>query len=847
MEINPTIFEFTSYRFEPDKKRIVFNYKQEFNNQEPLVFSETIILPEPINTGAVSPQLLDKLLQGLHLAIGTSYYKFYCATKVKTFYALSKKEADFWNIIYKDGLGEFYFRNKLDPDKSPKFAFDKKIINKTFDLEKNNKCLVAISGGKDSIVAAELLKEQGIDITTIFTETNRESELVDGVAQQIGAKFLKIQRFLDAQVFNKHKYDGHIPISAVYAFLGIFYAVLYGYSSFIVANEYSSNFGNIKYKGRTINHQWSKSSEFENLFSDYVSSVISPDVKYFSLVRPFYEIRIAELFSKYKKYFSYFSSCNKNFKLKKEEKPGLWCGQCPKCVFVFTLLSAFLTKEELVNIFKKNLYQDKNLLPLFKDILGLGKMKPFDCVGTFEESKAAFLLGSSKFKDDFMVKTILPKVKVKKEIIADLFRAQKSMNIPSQFRFSGMKNVLILGYGKEGEISKKYIEKNYPELKIGIADEKDSKDYLKKQKDFDIAIKTPGINKELVKIPYTSATNIFFGKIKELGNKTIGITGSKGKSTTTSLIYSILKEAGKNVVAFNKKVNILGNIGKPMLQALLEPTDKDEIFVLELSSYQLDDIEFSPDIAVVTNLFPEHMDYHHGIENYYEAKKNIINFQNKNNVFVCNFNDKKLKGWSKEAKAKVVPFADKTFIRGVNSPLIGEHNKENMAAATAVARELGISDKIIKTALEKFKPLAHRLEFVGEFKGIKFYDDAISTTPESTIMALRALPKVGTIFLGGQERGYNFSALQKLIKKCGIKNFVLFPETGKKIIKSRKGLNVLETRSMEEAVKFAYKYTPAGKICLLSCASPSYSVWKNFEEKGDQFKHWVKYFNEKTL
>ena len=137
--------------------------------------------------------------------------------------------------------------------------------------------------------------------------------------KKLAVKFLKIQRFLDWQVFQKHKYDGHIPISAIYAFLGIFYAVLYRYSYFVVANEYSSNFGNIKYKGKTINHQWSKSSEFEDMFSDYVYNFISPDVKYFSLLRPFYEIRIAEIFSNYKKYFPYFSSCNKNFKLVKEE------------------------------------------------------------------------------------------------------------------------------------------------------------------------------------------------------------------------------------------------------------------------------------------------------------------------------------------------------------------------------------------------------------------------------------------------------------------------------------------------------------------------------------------------
>ncbi|MCX6723542.1 MAG: UDP-N-acetylmuramoyl-L-alanine--D-glutamate ligase, partial [Candidatus Staskawiczbacteria bacterium] len=334
----------------------------------------------------------------------------------------------------------------------------------------------------------------------------------------------------------------------------------------------------------------------------------------------------------------------------------------------------------------------------------------------------------------------------------------------------------------------------------------------------------------LVKIPYTTATNIFFSKIKELGNKTIGITGSKGKSTTTSLIYSILKEAGKNVT-------ILGNIGNPMLEVLSRPINPDEIFVLELSSYQLDDIEYSPDIAVVTNLFPEHMDYHKGTKNYYDAKKNIIKFQNKNNVFVYNEKNKKLKNWLKDVKSKTIPFSNKNYLDGINLPLIGEHNKENTLAAVAVVKELGISDKIIKSAIEKFKPLPHRLEFVGEFKNIKFYDDAISTTPESTIMAIKALKNVDTIFLGGEDRGYNFLQLGKTIKKYKIKNIVLFPDSGKKI--KIMGLNFLKTKNMEDAVKFAYKYTTPGKICLLSCASPSYSLWKNFEEKGDQFKKFI--------
>ncbi|MCX6722888.1 MAG: hypothetical protein NT094_02345 [Candidatus Staskawiczbacteria bacterium] len=381
-------FDFISYKFEPAKKRAIFSYRQNFTEEKPLDFSETIIFPENISLEGIPAELIEKILQSIHLILGVSYYKFYCATEVKIPYTISEKEATFWNTIYKDGLGEFYFKNKLDPNKAPLFQFDQNKKDNSWNLQKSNKCLVALSGGKDSIVATELLKQRGINITTIFTETNIQSDLVDRVANLSGNNFLKIQRMLDPQVFWKHKYDGHIPISAVYAFLGIFCAVLYKYSYFVVANEYSSNFGNIKYKGKTINHQWSKSSEFENLISKYINDFISPDVKYFSLLRPFYEIRIAQQFSEYKKYFPYFSSCNKNFKLIKEQKQGLWCGQCPKCVFAFTLLSPFISKEELLDIFKKNLFEDEGLLSLFKDILGLGKIKPFDCVGTFEESKA---------------------------------------------------------------------------------------------------------------------------------------------------------------------------------------------------------------------------------------------------------------------------------------------------------------------------------------------------------------------------------------------------------------------------------------------------------------------------
>ena len=401
MQAKATVFEFTFYSFDPAKKRAVFNYKTEFSDREPLTFTETILLPKAPATD-IPKELLEILLQSLHIILGISYYKFYCATNVKLPYALSKQESDFWNTVYKKGLGEFFYKNNLPPKISPKFPFKKNVHYNIQALPHYNRHLVGIGGGKDSIVAAELLKENGFDITAFVVGTNKESPLIKNIIETIGIGDIKIQRFLDWQVFQRHQYNGHVPISAVYAFLGVFAAALYNYSYIIMGNEYSSNFGNIKYKGLEINHQWSKSFEFETLFQDYVKNSISPDIFYFSLLRPFYEIRIVKMFARYKKYFRNFSSCNSNFKLSGGSST-LWCGQCAKCVFAFTLLSAYLSKKDLLNIFGKNLYEEEYLLPLFKDILGFGKMKPFDCVGTFEEFQTALFLAKNNFSTDVAV------------------------------------------------------------------------------------------------------------------------------------------------------------------------------------------------------------------------------------------------------------------------------------------------------------------------------------------------------------------------------------------------------------------------------------------------------------
>jgi len=426
------------------------------------------------------------------------------------------------------------------------------------------------------------------------------------------------------------------------------------------------------------------------------------------------------------------------------------------------------------------------------------------------------------------------------------------------------KKIIILGYGIEGKSVYEYLTQHYPQQEIAITDKKNGEDYLNKQKGYDVAIKSPGIHKSNVIIPYTTATNIFFANVKGM---TIGVTGSKGKSTTSSLIYSIVKQGMKDALRLpsyhaGKKVHLVGNIthtldpiGTPMLTELLKSNEADDIWVCELSSFQLDDIRYSPHISVITSFFPEHMDYHGSVEKYFSAKKNILQYAKPTDYFIYNPKFEALQKLARETKAKAIPYNNSLPFTLYPLPLPGEHNVDNVKAAVTVAELLKIPDQIIDESIKNFKPLPHRLEKVGTFRGITFYDDAIATTPEATIQAIQTVKNIGTIFLGGQDRGYDFAKLAEIIVLYKIPNIVLFPDSGEKIEKElrimnyelrkneKSKINIFKTSSMEDAVRFAYENTKPGAIALLSTASPSYSVWKNFEEKGNLFKKYAKIFS----
>ncbi len=396
-------FEFVSYKIHLDKKTIDFNYRA-----REIYFTEKIILPEEIPS-SIKEELVDQVLENLHLILGISYYKIYCPKKINVPYRLSKAQADFWNTIYTKGLGEFFYKNTIDFRNLINFPHynsnEPPIQPRRLDEAKKNKVLVGIGGGKDSIVAIELLRKKGKQITGLILETG-SSHIQREVARTAGIEFLLVKRQIDNKLFElKNIYNGHVPFSAIFAFVALLVSIVYDYSSIITANEKGSNFGNVNYLGVEVNHQWSKSEEFENLFKDYVKKFITSEVSFSSILRTYSEMEIVQMFCSQKKYFHVFSSCNKNFKIKTSINQKKWCGECPKCAFVFIMLATRLPKKEIVSIFGKNMLDDDSLVPLYKDLIGQGSIKPFDCVGTFEESIEALKI--IKNKGEFNVSKII--------------------------------------------------------------------------------------------------------------------------------------------------------------------------------------------------------------------------------------------------------------------------------------------------------------------------------------------------------------------------------------------------------------------------------------------------------
>ncbi len=421
------------------------------------------------------------------------------------------------------------------------------------------------------------------------------------------------------------------------------------------------------------------------------------------------------------------------------------------------------------------------------------------------------------------------------------------------------KKVLIMGFGREGISTYNYIRKYLPQKQLGIADMKEislddenvsfhtGEDYMSAMKEYDIVMKTPGISVRDVKIPdgviITCQTDLF---LKYAPCTKIGITGTKGKTTTSTLIYEVVAASGKDTC-------LIGNIGVPVFDVL--DASEGKIAVIEMSSHQLEFTRTSPHIAVLTNVYPEHLDHYNGFEGYVGAKLNIMNHQSEDDYLIFN-PDQDLTGVVDFDKVKSTKFAvsaeqDDAFLKSLttlNNRLLGAHTHQDIFFAARVAEILGIDKEAVKKGVENFKGIPHRLEPVGEFKGVKFFNDSIATIPHAVECGVEAIGDVDTLIFGGLDRGIGYDEFEKYLMSCPLSNLIGMPETGHSIIDrlSSAGCTkkMVKAEDMDHAVSAAFELTQKGKSCLLSPAASSYNVYKNFEYKGNHYKEVIKKMGE---
>ena len=898
----------------------------------------------------------EEQLQALAFQIGmtelVSYWKIACPKQVAVKpFALTESQKAFWKKLYYNGLGEFLYLNGISVseddlmeleneesidaftsmsyrDQGASVSMDGKTRHdmpsfNRINLPLEEKTLVPIGGGKDSVVTLECLRDQMPVIPLIVNPRGATLNCVKTAGYK-DDDFIVINRTLDPTMLqlNAEGYlNGHTPFSALLAFISIL--VAFGCRSKYIAlsNENSANESTVP--GTNINHQYSKSIEFESDFREYVAENLSEEVQYFSFLRPLSELQIAKLFSQCEAYHSVFRSCNAG------SKTDSWCGHCPKCLFTWIILSPFLSREKLVAIFGKDLMADESLHPILEELNGTTAVKPFECVGTVEEVNACLkaagtstssVTASSKVPEPEVTEqgrsTEGPTQKVKdpepvegptveeilhrfnthhflpprfeqilKTTLAEgidafafpsmSYRAQRASvsmdgksrhDMPARFelilnRLRG-KRILVLGFGREGRSTLRFLQKYLPDAIVAVADKNaidgvthSGEGYLEAMYNYDIVIKTPGISLkdfDTKGVEITSQTDLF---LSQFHTQTIGITGTKGKSTTTSLIYHLLKSSGRDAI-------LTGNIGIPSFD-IMEDIQPNSIVVYELSAHQLEYVHNSPRVGVLLNVFEEHLDHFGSLQRYKEAKLNLLRFMGEDDTAIIHdslLNDA-LDLFVNSKVFSLFDFDDE--IDRMALPLKGEHNYMNVKAALLACDAYGVECRELIPYLYSFKPLEHRLEPVGTFDGVTFVNDSISTIPQATISACEALGRVDFLLLGGFDRGIDYQSLADYLKEHPLRHLLFTGKAGERMKSLFNGVSTGSTAcntevpehvegpalyyyaSMEEAFAYLALHARPGDVCLLSPAASSYDQYKNFEERGRKFKTLAQAFKRK--
>ena len=368
---------------------------------------ETVTVPgAPFALDAARAAAVQRATRLLHLIAGVSYYKAAVPGEIRIDdYAIDAGTAALLEDVYVHGLGEFAYRNGLDLHGRIRFPHDTSADQQAPALGLRTHALVAIGGGKDSLVSIEALRTLGIEQTVSWIGG---SQLIRVCAERTGLPTLNIQRELAPELFdyNRHgAYNGHIPVTAINSAILVLAAVLHGVDQVVFSNERSASYGSLIPGTGEVNHQWSKGWAFETAFGDHVQARVAADLHYYSLLRPLSELAVARQFAKTDRYDAHFSSCNRNFHLLGERPVNRWCGICPKCHFVYLALAPFMPKPRLVAIFGRNLLDDASQVPGYDALIEYRDHKPFECVGEARESRAALaaLAARPEWREDAIV------------------------------------------------------------------------------------------------------------------------------------------------------------------------------------------------------------------------------------------------------------------------------------------------------------------------------------------------------------------------------------------------------------------------------------------------------------
>lgn len=419
------------------------------------------------------------------------------------------------------------------------------------------------------------------------------------------------------------------------------------------------------------------------------------------------------------------------------------------------------------------------------------------------------------------------------------------------------RRIAILGFGREGKSSYDLIRKHLPNKEIVVLDQNPkaingyhdphlhliSDSYLAKLDDFELVLKTPGIS--LIGRKYQTEISSQFDLLTRFTNlKVIGISGTKGKSTTSSLLYEVLKDQNKNSF-------YVGNIGIPIFTKI-EQFKSDSLIVAEISAYQLADLRKSPSIGVLLNLYEEHLDYFKTLTNYYQAKFKMFQFQTVGDYSLYNADCQPLHDLVTKTslKSHLIPLSksmiqdnrllitDKYFYDwNQGQKLIGYYNKINVLFVLKIAAILGLDLPKAEAVIRNFEPLEHRLNLVGVYNGIQFYDDTLATVPEATLNSITALPNLQTIIIGGKDRHINYDNFINQLRNSQLKYIICQPETGFQIYQQlKKGTQkVFYFKTMAAAVRKALVVTEKGQACLLSPAASSYNAYADYLAKSQDY------------